>query len=121
MPLLFVYGTLKRGGANHRQLDGQQFVAEARTVPGFALYQLDGYPGMVVDPADRNGITGEMWQVDAAALHRLDLFEGVPEGLYHRERLALQTPFEHGPVETYLFAGDIRHRPRLGDTWSEQP
>ena len=38
MTLVFVYGTLKRGGENHRWIAQQQFVAEASTAPLYRLY-----------------------------------------------------------------------------------
>ena len=68
--LLFVYGTLKRGCCNHRHLAGQRFVGPARTVPGFTLYDLGGYPGLAPAPEDTAGVAGEIWAVDAAG-HKL--------------------------------------------------
>ena len=68
---LFVYGTLKRGGSNHHHLAGQTFLGPARTTPGFTLFSLGAYPGLVAAPADTRGVTGELWSVDAACLARL--------------------------------------------------
>lgn len=121
--VLFVYGTLKRGGANHRQMEGQRFLGAARTAPGFTLYSLGEYPGLVVEPGDREGVTGELWSVDAAGLARLDAFEGVPEGLYVREpaRLAeLPAGFasaEAARAELYRYLGAVDPRARIGHTW----
>lgn len=117
MPLVFVYGTLKRGGSNHAWMAGQQFVGEARTVPGFCLYALDGYPGLVVDPRDRDGVTGEVWSVQPAALAKLDEFEGTAEGLYTREPVKLLAPFADQTVDAYLYARSIAGRQKLGATW----
>ncbi|MBL9199983.1 MAG: gamma-glutamylcyclotransferase [Opitutaceae bacterium] len=117
--LLFVYGTLKRGCSNHAQMAGQTFVGLARTTPGFYLYELGGYPGLVADATDRDGVTGEVWSVDAAALQRLDAFEGVAEGLYRREPVALLDPFSGKMIDAYLFAQSIAGRRRLGAVWSE--
>ena len=117
--LLFVYGTLKRGCSNHAQLADQRFVGEARTAPGFQLYDLGGYPAIVPDPEDRAGVTGEIWSVDDDALHRLDLFEGVHEGLYRRERIALQPPFADLAVEAYVSPLSIAGRRKVGATWIE--
>src|SRR5689334_7669355 len=97
--LVFVYGTLKRGGSNHPYLAGQSFVGEARTVPGFRLYELSGFPGMIAMPSDREGVAGEVWSVDAAALEQLDALEGVDEGLYRREPVPLVAPFADKTVE----------------------
>ena len=56
MTLVFVYGTLKRGGSNHFLLAHQQFVGATRTGAGFALYDLEGYPGLVAEPGAAGGI-----------------------------------------------------------------
>ncbi|HVS51585.1 MAG TPA: gamma-glutamylcyclotransferase family protein [Opitutaceae bacterium] len=117
--LVFVYGTLKRGGANHRQLAAQKFVGVARTAPGFRLFDLGAYPGMAAQSDDRDGVTGEVWSVDAACLARLDEFEGVPEGLYRRAAIALLPPFADRNVETYFYARDLSGRVDLGSTWAE--
>jgi gamma-glutamylcyclotransferase (GGCT)/AIG2-like uncharacterized protein YtfP len=119
MTHLFVYGTLKRGCKNHRHLAGQSYVDEARTVPGYRLHDLGDYPGMVADPTDTVGVTGELWTVDAAALLHLDDFEGIHEGLYTREAVALIAPHDQLRVHTYLYARDVTAHPPLGPTWSE--
>jgi gamma-glutamylaminecyclotransferase len=118
-PLIFVYGTLKRQGENHGQLSGQQFVGTARTAPGFRLYDVGGYPGMVRVPGDCDGVTGEVWSVDAGCLARLDAFEGVPEGLYVRERVPLLPPFDQAEVEAYIYPHATTGRTELGSTWVE--
>jgi gamma-glutamylaminecyclotransferase len=116
--LVFVYGTLKRGGTNHRYLAGQTFVGEARTVAGFQLYQLSGYPGMVAENSPQaEGVTGEVWSIDAATLRRLDQLEGLAEGLYRREPIPLLPPFDERVVETYLYAQSVLGRRALGCTW----
>jgi gamma-glutamylaminecyclotransferase len=102
--LVFVYGTLKRGGSNHRCLAGQKFVGEGRTLPGFRLFDLGEYPGMVPHVDDRAGVSGEVWAVDADCLARLDVLEGIAEGLYRREFITLLPPFADRPIETYLYA-----------------
>ena len=114
---IFVYGTLKRRGLNHQYLAGQRFVGEARTAPGFCLYELDGYPGLVAEPADRDGVTGELWDVDDGWMKILDDFEGVPEGLYRREPVPLREPASQASAEAYVYARTVAGRRRLGSTW----
>ncbi|MEO6245843.1 MAG: gamma-glutamylcyclotransferase family protein [Opitutaceae bacterium] len=118
-PLLFVYGTLKRGCCNHAQLAGHKFIGPARTVPGYRLFELGGYPGLVAVAADRDGVIGEVWGVDAARLDNLDVFEGVPEGLYRREPFALLAPFAGQRIEGYFHAGSIAGRREIGAEWVE--
>ncbi|PTX96419.1 gamma-glutamylcyclotransferase family protein [Opitutus sp. ER46] len=115
--LLFVYGTLKRGGPNHHLLAAQRYVAPARTVPGHTLYHLGEYPGLVADPADAEGVAGELWSVSSACLAALDRFEGVPEGLYRRQRLPLRPPHHLLEVDTYVYLLPVSDYPRLGPHW----
>ena len=117
--LLFVYGTLKRGCSNHRYLAGQTFVGTARTTPGFRLYDLGGYPGIVPYAGDQTGVVGEIWSVDGEALKRLDHFEGIHEGLYRRETLPLQPPFDQQPIQAYISELNAAGRREVGDCWEE--
>jgi gamma-glutamylcyclotransferase (GGCT)/AIG2-like uncharacterized protein YtfP len=117
--LLFVYGTLKRGGANARHLAGQTFLGPARTAPGYTLYDAGGYPGMVPQADGRDGVVGEVWAVDAAALARLDELEGTAEGLYRRAPIRLRAPFHRRRVETYLYARPVAGRREIGAEWTE--
>jgi gamma-glutamylaminecyclotransferase len=118
---VFVYGTLKRGGANHAHLAGQTFVATARTTAGLTLYSLGEYPGLVAVPSDTDGVTGELWAVDAACLARLDILEGVAEGLYAREPAPLSPPHERltPSAQLYRYLGPVDGCPHLGSRWAE--
>ncbi len=114
---VFVYGTLKRGGANHHFLAGQRFIGEARTAPGFQMYELEGYPGMIAQPDSSQSVTGEIWEVDSACLAALDELEGLAEGLYRREAVPLAPPHSLRQVEAYLYAKTVAGRRVLGPTW----
>ena len=117
--LLFVYGTLKRGCSNHHFLTDQEFLGEARTTPGFRLYELGGHPGMVAKKGDRDGVTGEIWAVDAAALVRLDGLEGLDEGIYRRDVVPLLAPFADQGIEGYIYNRSVKNRRDLGSEWTE--
>lgn len=83
---LFVYGTLRRGGTNHRWLASAPYVGPAVTVAWCGLY-VDDYP--YLNPNHPVGpVAGEVFKVSHAMLKRLDEFEGVPL-LYSRDRLAV--------------------------------
>jgi gamma-glutamylaminecyclotransferase len=118
MNRIFVYGTLKRGGENHVHLTGQRFVGEAATGPGFTLYGLQGFPGMVRAADAPDGVIGELWEVDADCLRTLDILEGVAEGLYQREAIPLRPPFSDLPVQAYLYRRSLEGRPRVGAVWT---
>jgi gamma-glutamylaminecyclotransferase len=120
MTTLFVYGTLKRGGSNHAHLAGQRFLGEARTVPGYTLFSLGDYPGLVPAPHDLPGVTGELWLVNDICLALLDELEGISETLYTRGpiQLAVRPDADSAiPVETYFYARPVSERPHLGSTW----
>lgn len=117
MTTLFVYGTLKRGGSNHAFLAGQRFLGTAQTLPGFTLYSLGPYPGLVAAPDDSAGVTGELWSVDSACLARLDVLEGLAEGIYRRAPIHLQHPGSPATAETYFYLRDLTGNPAIGSTW----
>ncbi len=85
---VFVYGTLRRGGSNHFRMAGAEFVTEGKA--SGRLYQIDWYPGLVLDAA-AEGIMGEIYQVSPAVLEALDLFEGA-----EYRRLQTQVRLPHG-------------------------
>lgn len=117
MTHLFVYGTLKRGQRAAARLARQRFVGAAQTGPGLVLYELDGYPGLVREPAAADGVVGEIWLVDAEALRDLDAYECVAAGLYRRESIALVTPGLPETAEAYVYARSVAGRTRIGSTW----
>ncbi len=91
--LVFVYGTLRRGGSNHFRMSGADFVA-AGIVLG-KIYKIDWYPGLVLGNEGR--VKGEVFSVDAAQLLELDAFEGLSAGEvegseYRRVKAEVFTP-----------------------------
>lgn len=118
--LVFVYGTLTRGGTNHALMKGQVFRGTARSAPGFRLIHLGTYPGLIAYPEDRDGVLGEVWTVDAPGLARLDELEGVNEGLYRRGLIPLMPAFDQAEVQTYFYllpTTGLRHID--GGRWTE--
>jgi len=120
MNTVFVYGTLKRGGSNHLFLRGQKFLGDARTAPGFTLYSLGHYPGMVRAPGDTVGVTGELWSVDEECLAELDRLEGLDEGLYERIDVLLMPNDIAGSAQTYLYLRQLDGLAPIGDYWPTQ-
>lgn len=104
--LLFVYGTLKRGLANHHQLAGAGFVAEA-VMDGLDLHDLGPFPMAI---AGQGQAHGELYRVNEAQLAQLDRFEGVPR-LYER----CKRPLRDGR-QAWIYLGrprQVRHSSRL--------
>ncbi|MEY3545051.1 MAG: hypothetical protein RLZZ106_536 [Cyanobacteriota bacterium] len=109
-PLLFVYGSLKRGMANHPELEGANGLGNAR-LQGLALYDLGPFPMAIACSEPGCAIEGELYQVSAALLKQLDRFEGAPR-LYQRELHRLSSG-----EAIWVYVGQarqVRHVKRLG-------
>jgi gamma-glutamylcyclotransferase (GGCT)/AIG2-like uncharacterized protein YtfP len=102
---LFVYGTLMRGGVRHHVLAGQRFLGEARTHPEFALLDLGAYPGLVRREEGGRAVFGELYEVAASLIERLDRIEGAPS-LFRLEPVLIQGHV--GDVFTYIYQQDAR-------------
>jgi gamma-glutamylaminecyclotransferase len=112
--LLFLYGTLKRGQANHHLLAGQRFLGEAVTSPFYRLFNKGPHPCLVKSEQGGVAIHGELWSVDEDTLVRLDAFEDAPYG-FIRAPIDI-AGFIH-PVEAYFYAGDVRELAPAGNRW----
>jgi gamma-glutamylcyclotransferase (GGCT)/AIG2-like uncharacterized protein YtfP len=78
---LFVNGTLMRGLALHDNLDGAEFLGEARTAPMYRLYSVeDRHPGMFEVGAGGVAVAGEIYLVPDEVWRRVEA--GEPPGLY---------------------------------------
>jgi gamma-glutamylcyclotransferase (GGCT)/AIG2-like uncharacterized protein YtfP len=100
---LFVYGSLKRGGRHHDELQaaGATFLGEAETVPGYRLEALNAteseteneYLALVstgpTAAAPAHVVSGELFEVPESQLPALDAFEG---DAYSRGVVKLRDP-----------------------------
>ncbi len=78
---LFVNGTLMRGLALHANLDGAEFLGQARTAPRYRLYSIeDIHPGMFEVAQGGVSVAGEIYRVSEATWTRIEA--GEPPGLY---------------------------------------
>jgi len=116
MPFVFVYGTLKRGGSRHYVVKGSHFCGLAMTLPGFRMYDLGEYPGLV-ESAGGGAIEGELYLVSEACLERMDVVEGVAFGLYDRRRILLQAPHTDVPALAYFYLGDMSKKLEVPRRW----
>lgn len=97
--LVFVYGTLKRGGRNHYWLNGATFVAQARTVANYPLV-INGLPYLFDVPGVGVRIKGEVFLVSNATLRSLDMLEGHP--FFYRRRFTTVLPLSGEVADTTL-------------------
>jgi len=114
--VLFVYGSLLRGQVNHFWMEGARYLGEAVTVPRFELLDLGPFPALV--DGGSTAVHGELYEVDAVLLARLDVFEDVPE-MYRRDVVQLQG---HAPAQGYLLQPHhAPGRPRVpGGDWRKR-
>jgi gamma-glutamylcyclotransferase (GGCT)/AIG2-like uncharacterized protein YtfP len=116
--LVFVYGTLKRGMANHAQLAGTPCLGTAQ-LQGFSLYDLGPFPMAIASGDPQHRLQGELYAVSPQLLEQLDRFEGAPR-LYQRQRQRLG---DGRPV--WLYVGQprqVRHVQRIpSGAWLKPP
>jgi len=94
--LVFVYGTLKKGGHNHSKFLGTAtFVGKANTAQKYAMIgKYKSFPYLLCEDADKGGlIEGEVYSVTDRQLKMLDSLEGVPT---HYKRSVIEVNMENG-------------------------
>jgi uncharacterized protein (DUF1330 family)/gamma-glutamylcyclotransferase (GGCT)/AIG2-like uncharacterized protein YtfP len=84
--LVFVYGTLRRGGAGAMSIrfPDSKFITEAKL--SGSLYDLGAYPGLLLDESN-SLVTGEVYEVDDETLNKLDDFEASSN--YRRKQVEI--------------------------------
>jgi gamma-glutamylaminecyclotransferase len=113
MTRLFLYGTLKHGGSNHRRMVGQGYVGPAATAPRYRLFDLGPFPGLV-DAAGGVSVRGELWEVTPECLAALDQFEGIDVGLFRRGEIELA---DGTRVQGYFFTEDVNGHRDIGEEY----
>lgn len=98
-------------------MEGAIFLGEAVTSPHYRLYNLGSYPGLVED-TDGLSIHGELYAVTNECLRRLDLEEGVEEGLYERRDIELLPPHEQVTTEAYFYLPSLENAVDIGTRWN---
>ena len=114
---VFVYGTLMRGErAAHLMAEGK-FAGEY-VLPGYALYDLGRYPGIL--PKAGAEVDGEVYHVSDTMLSAMDDYED--EGtLYHRRKVTVTG--ECGMLSVWVYVYAHAHavgRLPMGRSWREK-
>lgn len=81
VPQVFVYGTLKQGHRNAHVNAGVRVPGEFVTVERFPLYVIgpNQLPWLVARPGQGEHVVGQLYEVDDAALARMDVLERITE------------------------------------------
>ncbi|RYD66536.1 MAG: gamma-glutamylcyclotransferase [Verrucomicrobiaceae bacterium] len=113
--LVFVYGTLRRGGSNSFRMNGAEFVSAGK-VSG-RLYVISWYPGLVLD-AGSETVEGDVFRVGASQLAALDEFEGISaneiEGAeYRRVKTEVTAGDEVMEAWSYEWKGPVEESKRI--------
>lgn len=86
---VFVYGTLIKGEPNaHWAGDAKR---EAASVKGCVYDTRWGFPAIITDATSQNKVVGEVITTSRAGLAKMDILEGVANGLYARKRVKATT------------------------------
>lgn len=92
--LVFVYGTLRRGGSNHYMLADSNFLGKYTTEPLYTMFRLGQFPAVVA--RGNTAIDGEIYRVSDEVFSLLDELECYPSVF---SRQVIQTP----AGETWLY------------------
>ena len=95
--LVFVYGTLRRGGANHRLLAGSRMLEYMETDDIYTMYDLGDYPAIVQN--GKCSIVGETYAISTEILAMLDELEECPD---YYQRILINTSY--GKAWIYVLA-----------------
>lgn len=122
--LIFVYGTLRKGGHYHkRYLEDAEFLGET-SVSG-VLFSLGRFPGAHFQAGHQSAIVGEVYRVSRVTVDRLDMLEGYdeknPERSMYVRRPVLSWPtvlsLPEGKrrvlVQAYEFRGEADKYPKI--------
>lgn len=109
MPLVFVYGSLRKGLANHTKLRDAVYKGPFRTKEDYYMIGLKSkaYPYVTSEKLHESlthtHITGELYEVSEDLLAELDILEGHPTN-YTRTRVALEPLSSKGAsMEAWMY------------------
>ena len=124
--LVFVYGTLRRGGSRAMStlFPNSKFIADAK-VSG-SLYDLGAYPGLILTESN-SSVIGEVYEVDDEVLNKLDDIEAssyysrkqveVSIGTYGRACWTYEPDPDSYSLPTLITSGDWIEYAKTKTNW----
>lgn len=117
--LIFIYGTLRRGGRAHHLMQAAEFQSKG-SISG-RLVHIDQYPGLI--PCGDQQVIGELYLVGDQLLNELDRYEGCLESPAHYLRKETVVTLKNGekkPALVYIFQLlEPHHEEVKGGDWME--
>lgn len=106
--LIAVYGTLKKGGSNHKLLGDSAFIGSGCTPYSYYMLDLGYFPA--ITPGNHS-IYCEVYDVSPTVLSLLDKLEGSPT-FYNREpvKISLEDSDEVLSAEIYVLQRKVSGR-----------
>lgn len=80
--LVFVYGTLRKGGIYHDLLKDAVLIKENYSLSGFRLYDFQHWYPYMVKGDFKDTVIGEVYQIDEAMLQELHILEDIENEVY---------------------------------------
>lgn len=110
MENVFIYGTLKRGFANHHYVWGRiGYLGRCRTCTPYPLVVGGKWfsPYLLEEPGKGHAVVGDLFEADAEALEMMDRLEGVgrPKG-YLRDRIQVERLEDGVRLEAWAYLKD---------------
>lgn len=102
MSRVFVYGSLRHGGALNGALSTAEFIGTTKTHPQYSLYSLGAFPALIA--GGNTSVVGEVYEVTPRVLADLDRIEGHPH-FYVRTPIELE---DGTNAEVYLLPEEPR-------------
>ena len=105
MTKLLVYGTLRRGGGANGFMKGTEYQGAVK-LPGYDMYNLGGFPGIVENPDNKDGVVCEVFDgVTPETMEDIDHYEGYrpdypPE---HSHYLRKEVNVQGEPMFVYVY------------------
>jgi gamma-glutamylaminecyclotransferase len=102
--LVFVYGTLKHGYRNAHVNEGVRVPGEFVTVERFPLYVIGPHqlPWLVEQPGQGEHVLGELYEVNAQALQRMDALERITEPDWYARGRVMVRPRGNAQADAVL-------------------
>ncbi len=88
--IIFVYGTLREGQGNWGAILSPLKGEDAKTNKKYKMHSYGGFPAVYKTKDGGVRITGELFEIDAPTLEKVDRLEGNPTW-YNREEITVTT------------------------------